>query len=76
MTPIAHAAALQGATANLNLNDEFRMTNGTGVRPPDAKVRAGQVIGVQGPSGLVGSCRALELKKVRAGASGRADGHQ
>jgi len=35
MKHVAHAAALQGATANLNLNDEIRIPNGTGVRPPD-----------------------------------------
>jgi len=31
----AHKEALPGATANLNLNDEFRMTS-TSVRPPNA----------------------------------------
>jgi hypothetical protein len=61
MTTNAHVAAPSEATANLNLNDEVRMTNGTGVASPDAKVRAGQVIVGQSPSSLVKLCQTLEF---------------
>src|SRR3978361_2065951 len=45
MTYVAHAAAPRDATANLNRNDEFRMTNGwAGIAEMIRTLVAGQVL--------------------------------
>ena len=52
----AQVEALKGATANLNLNDEVRMTNdeGAGARPPMPHVMGGAHVPYKGHKGREG----------------------